>query len=84
MDKNPTLKLLLETMLNNKVLLDWNISHGKSGICSFKIRFQADQDILQSDGSINSSAYFKRKTPSQLNRDLNRVKNIYKLSISIT
>ena len=64
-----TIKMLLDTMMRNNPLLNWNIYQEKSGSVVIKLRFGGDNNGVTDP---NTNAHFRRKSDSQLNRDHQR------------
>ena len=74
METNRTLKTLLDSLMDTAVLNSWQIYQGKHGKTMVKLCFDGDNGGERNKEEVNSNAHFKRKTDSQINRDINRVK----------
>lgn len=75
MEKNPTLKRMLDQLMEHNKLKNWMSFPEKSGCIMLKLRFYGDMSDNE-DGEIvnNTSAMFRRKSDKQIERDFNRVK----------
>ena len=74
MDKHKLLKDLLETLFDSLDMSSWNIYETKTNTTVCSIRFIAKAEGGDTSDKIkNSQIAFKRKSPSQLQRDRRRV-----------
>lgn len=79
MAKTDTVRLLIDTLMDNKCLKMWTIFQEESGSTLVKLRFVDSQNgVEQQDQVINtndSNMCFKRKSDKQLKRDRARVQH---------
>ena len=81
MDNNSVLKSLLDTLMKQNKLDMWSIKPGKRGKIYLNACFGSllgdNESGSQTEHSLNSSMYFKRKSEKQMSREFDRV-NYYR------